>query len=85
MGSKVFQGGMDIMQTASLTLQASSLAAATSAAQASGAGAGAIIGAGSLAAAPGPIGLILTGVIFSAETGLDYRRYKKGEISKAEF
>ena len=36
-------------------------------------------------AAPGPLGLIVCGAIFSAQTGLDYRKMKKGEISKSEF
>lgn len=85
MGSKVFKGGMTTMQTASMTLKTSSIAAATAAAQASGAGSGAMLSAGGGAAAPGPIGLIVSGVIFSAQTGLDYRSYRKGEMSKSEF
>ena len=40
--------------------------------------------AGSICA-PGPIGLIVSSVVFSAQTGLDFRKYKKGEISKDEF
>lgn len=37
------------------------------------------------ACAPGPVGLIVSGAVFSAQTGLDYRKYKKGIITKAEF
>ena len=36
-------------------------------------------------AAPGPIGFVVAGVVYSAQTGLDYRKYKKGEISYGEF
>lgn len=84
-GGKVFDGGVNIMQTASMSLATSSIAAATTAAQATGASTAHILSAGGSAAAPGPTGLIVSGVIFSAKTGLDYRSYKKGEISKSEF
>ena len=37
------------------------------------------------AAVPGPLSFILGGVVFSVKTGLDYREYKRGVISKSEF
>ena len=64
-----------------MTLKSSHIAAASAAA----AGSGATLTASTTAAAPGPFVLILSGVIFSAQTGLDYRSYKRGEISKSEF
>ena len=73
---------MTTLQTSSMALKSTSIAAATVAAQTSGQS---VAMAGGAAAAPGPIGLIVSGVIFSAQTGLDYRKYKKGEISKDEF
>lgn len=39
----------------------------------------------SCAAAPGPVGLIVSGVLFSAQTGIEYRKYKRGEMTKDEF
>ena len=47
--------------------------------------ASAAIAEGFKAAAPGPLSLIVAGAVYSAQTGLDYRKYKKGLISKAEF
>ena len=40
---------------------------------------------GMQAATPGPLKFILGGVVFSVKTGLDYREYKKGLITKSEF
>ena len=68
-----------------MTLKGTNIAAATAEASASGAGASAMVGAGGVAAAPGPIMLIVSGIIFSAQTGISYRKMKKGEITKAEF
>ena len=85
MGARVFKGGMMTLQTASMTMKSTAIAASTAAASASGAGASAMVSAGGGAAAPGPLGLIVSGVIFSAQTGIDYRKMKKGEITKAEF
>ena len=85
MSNRVFKGGMTTMQTASMTLSSSSIAAATAAAKATGASTGAVLSAGGSAAVPGPMGLIVSGVIFSAQTGLDYRRYMNGQITKSEF
>ena len=68
-----------------MTLKSTAMAATTATAAASGASTGAILGGAGSAAAPGPIGLIVSSVIFSAQTGLDYRKYKKGEITKDEF
>ena len=66
MGTQMFQGGMMTLQTASMTLKSTSIAAATAAASMGGGGAATMMTAGGTAAAPGPIGLIITGVIFSA-------------------
>ena len=33
----------------------------------------------------GPYAPVVLGLFFSAKTGLDYRKYKKGDITKAEF
>ena len=50
-----------------------------------GASTGGAIGAAAMRAQPGFVGLIVGGLFFSAKTGLDYRKYKKGHITKAEF
>lgn len=54
-------------------------------AAASGHNAASLIGNVTQASVPGPIGLIFSSVIFSAKTGLDYRRYKQGKMTKEEF
>lgn len=40
---------------------------------------------GGLAAYPGPMRFFMVGMIFSAQTGLNYRKFKKGEINRDEF
>ena len=37
------------------------------------------------AAIPGFIGIIIQGVIYAAQTGVNYRKYRKGKITKEEF
>lgn len=66
MGAKIFKGGLMTLQTASMTLKSTTIAATTAAAAARGASASAVVVAGGSAAAPGPIGLIVSGVLFSA-------------------
>ena len=61
-GKQVFKGGMTTLQTAAMTLKTSGIAAAT----ASASGTTSTLAAGGCAAAPGPIGLIVSGVIYSA-------------------
>ena len=73
------------LQTASMSLKSTSIAVATATASASGASTATVLSAGGAVAAPGPIGLLVSGVFFSAQTGLDYRRFKKGVITKQEF
>lgn len=41
--------------------------------------------AGSASLMPGPLRFAIGGVIATAKTGIDYRRYRKGEITKDEF
>ena len=53
---------MTTLQTAAMTLKTGSIAAATTAAS----GTTSTLAAGGCAAAPGPIGLIVSGVIYSA-------------------
>lgn len=78
MGKHVMKGGMMTVEAASMTLYGTKIATATAAASASGANASIMLSAGGIAAVPTVFGLIASGVIFSAQTGLDYRRYKKG-------
>ena len=41
--------------------------------------------AGSATLIPGPLKFAIGGVIATAKTGIDYRKYCKGEITKDEF
>ena len=61
------------MRVAGMTLKSTSMAAATT------------MSGTSAAAAPGPAGILICGVLFSAQTGLEYRKYKQGKITKDEF
>ena len=79
MGTRVFQAGMFTLDTASMSMCSTNIGLAAHSAAESGASS--VLAA----AAPGPIGLIITGVIFTAQTGIDYRKFKRGEITKQEF
>jgi len=37
------------------------------------------------AAVPGPLGFMVAGVVYTAQTGINYRKYKKGLIEYDEF
>lgn len=41
--------------------------------------------AAGVAAIPGAFGIIMAGVIYAAQTGVNYRKYRKGKITKEEF
>lgn len=41
--------------------------------------------AAGVAAIPSAFGIIMAGVIYAAQTGVNYRRYRKGKITKEEF
>lgn len=69
LGFKLYQSGMIAMQSTLMTAK----------------GAAAGLGAGIGGTTPGPLKLIVGGIIYTAKTGADYRAYKKGRISKSEF
>lgn len=62
LSSKIFSGGMTTMQAASMSIKSTTIAA-TTAAQATTT---ATVSGGLSAAAPGPLGLIVSGAVFSA-------------------
>ena len=43
------------------------------------------LGSGASAAAPGVFKIALTGLVFAAQSGVEYRRLRKGRITKREF
>lgn len=85
MGKKMMAGGVMSMQMTMMTIKGTSGAIAMTTAEAAGAGTISAVSTGGLAAYPGPMRFFIVGVVFSAQTGLDYRRLKKGTITKAEF
>jgi len=74
---KIFKGGIFAAQTGALLLKG-----VRSAAMVGTAGGGLAI-AGS--AILGPVAWTFVGLVYVAETGINYRRMKRGEISKDEF
>ena len=82
MGEKVFNKGVITMKGAALTVKATTMGASVAAATAAGTTAGA---AATSVAVPGPLGILAVGVIYSAQTGIDYRKFKKGLITHDEF
>ena len=66
MGKTVVKGGMMTVEAASMTLYGTKIAAASASATVSGASSGAIFTASAGAAVPTVLGLIVSGVIFSA-------------------
>ena len=62
MGFKIYQGGMIALQTSLLSAK----------------GAAASLGAGVGGVTPGPFKFLVGGLIYTAKTGIDYRKYKKG-------
>jgi len=78
---KIFKGGIFAVEAIHVYLHSAHLVHGLHAAahMAHGAGAVAGVAAGSLIS---PLALVFTGLIFVAETGVNYRRYKKGKITK---
>lgn len=74
---KIYKGGILVAQTGALLLKG-----VRSAAMVGTGGAGLAL-AGS--AILGPVAWTFVGLVFVAETGINYRRFKRGEISKDEF
>ena len=68
-----------------LTLKGTTAVAAVSTAAEAGAGAMTSLGSGMSAATPGPLRFFIVGIAFSAQTGVDYRRLKRGDITRKEF
>lgn len=67
------------------TIKGTSGVAAMAAAEAAGVGTAGALSSGGAAAYPGPMRFFVVGMVFSCQTGLDYRRFKKGLITKNEF
>ena len=85
MSDKLMNGSMLTMQTTMLTIKGTAGVTAMATAQAAGAGTASAMSAGASAAYPGPMRFFIIGVVFSAQTGVDYRKLKKGEITRDEF
>ena len=43
------------------------------------------LSAGVVNVVPGPLKVVMGGLVYAAVTGIDYRMYKRGEITKDEF
>jgi hypothetical protein len=75
---KIYRGGILVVQTSALLIKGARSAALVT----SGAGGAMAIAGGAIM---GPIAWSFVGIIYIAETGINYRRYKRGDISKDEF
>ena len=85
LGGKIFRGGMLYIQTTSMTVHGimAGQAATTAVAAGSTMTGAAVVGSANLL--PGPAKFVLGGMIATAITGIDYRSYCKGKITKDEF
>ncbi len=75
---KIYRGGILVVQTSALLLKGARSAAVVT----SGAGNAIAIAGGAII---GPLAWSFVGLVYIAETGINYRRYKRGDISKSEF
>lgn len=82
MGERIFKNGLKTMQCYSLTVQSTTMASTVAMATASGQSA---YSAACGFAAPGPLSFVVAGVIYSAQTGIDYRKYKNGKMTHDQF
>lgn len=77
LGYKIYKGGLIIIKVTALSSKGLRTAALV------GTGGSGVALAGS--AIIGPLAWTFVGVVYLAETGINYRRYKRGAISKEEF
>ena len=76
---KIYKGGLMVIQAGALIfkgVRAAGIIMSASGAQGIAIAGGAIMG---------PIAWSFVGIVYIAETSINYRRYKKGDISKTEF